>query len=317
MIAGKMGSSLEGKVALVTGGTAGIGFHTAVGLTERGARVFVTARDKERGQQAVLAIRQQARHSQVELLIADGSSVQATLALADQMSKLEPHLDILVNNVGGTFATRRDTIEGLEFTLALNFVGPFALTAHLLPLLARGNSGRIVNVVSSAFSMWKGDPFEDQNATRRYVGIEAYARAKLLNLLFVLSLARRLERSSTVANAVNPGMAWTPGTASLTPEAVPQWRFVWPIVRWVQRRSSAAAAAAAPVHVASSPDLARVSGRYFDGMREKRLPPAVLDLATQERAWELGERLVKQAMSARRSGEGSMAAPSQGATLGK
>jgi NAD(P)-dependent dehydrogenase (short-subunit alcohol dehydrogenase family) len=289
---------LPGKTALVTGGTAGIGFHTAVGLARCGAHVVVTARDAGRGEEAVSEIQRQAGHEHVRLLVADASSVHASLALADQISRHTTRLDILVNNAGRTFGDRRETAEGLEATLALNFAGPFALTTRLLPLLARSEGARIVNVVSSAFRMWKGDPFDDLHATRRYVGIEAHARAKLLNLLFTLALARRLAGSSAVANAVNPGMAWTPGTASLTPETVPHWRFVWPIVRWFQRRASAETAARAPIHLAVSPDLARVSGRYFDGLNEKRVPRRFLDAALQQRTWELGEQLVEHVVSA-------------------
>ena len=124
--------------------------------------------------------------------------------------------------------SRTETPEGFEASVALNFIGPFALTTHLLPLLSRAPAARVVNVVSSAFEMWTRDPFEDLEHRRSYVAIEAHARAKLLNLLFTLALARRLAGSSVVANAVNPGMAWTPGVAALTREALPQWRFIWP-----------------------------------------------------------------------------------------
>src|SRR5262245_46686065 len=290
--------SLQGRTALVTGATAGIGFHTAIGLASKGAQLFVTARHEEAGQRAIAEIRRRAGHDRIELLIADAASVQATRALADRISQRVRRLDILVNNVGGVFDGRRETVDGLELTLAVNFVAPFGLTTRLLPLLSRSDSGRVVNVVSSAFSMWKGSPFDDLNLNiRQYVGIEAYARAKLLALLFTLQLARDLAESSMVVNAVNPGMAWTPGIAALTPRAVPRWRYIWPIVRWFQRRASAESAARAPVRVATSPDLARLSGRYFDGRKETRLPPHILDETTQRRAWDLGERLLADAVT--------------------
>jgi retinol dehydrogenase-12 len=289
--------ALQGETALVTGGTAGIGLHTAIALARRGARLWVTGRDEPRGRRAVVEIRQRARHDEVELIVADAASVEANLRLADQISTRVSRLDILVNNAGGIYADRRQSIEGLEWTLAINFAGPFALTTRLLPLLARSDSARIVNVVSSAFSMWKGDPFADLDARREYVGLQACARAKLLNVLFTVALARRLAGSTTVVNAVNPGMAWTPGIASLTPRAVPHWRGIWPIVRWIQRRASAEVAARAPVRLACAPELRRVSGRYFDGMKEKRLPSHVLDVATQERAWNLGERLLAESLA--------------------
>jgi len=290
--------NLDKQTALVTGGTGGIGFHTAVGLARAGARVFITGRNESRGRQAIKEMRRLAGHDAIDLLVADASSVRANTWLAEEVSQRVVRLDILVNNAGRVILSRTETPEGFEATLALNFIGPFALTTHLLPLLSQAPAARVVNVVSSAFEMWTRDPFEDLEYRREYVALEAHARAKLLNLLFTLALARRLAGSRVVANAVNPGMAWTPGVAALTPDAVPHWRYIWPVVRWVQRRASAQAAAAAPLLLAASPALAHVSGRYFNGVNEKRLPGRVTDVTTQDRTWTLGESLVASVLGA-------------------
>ena len=290
--------SLNNHTALVTGGTGGIGFHTAVGLARAGARVFITGRNEPRGRQAIKELRRLAGHDAIDLLVADASSVRANTWLAEEVSQRVVRLDILVNNAGRVILSRTETPDGFEATLALNFIGPFVLTTHLLPLLSQAPAARVVNVVSSAFEMWTRDPFEDLEYRREYVALEAHARAKLLNLLFTLALARRLAGSRVVANAVNPGMAWTPGVAALTPDAVPHWRYIWPVVRWVQRRASAQAAAAAPLLLAASPTLAHVSGRYFNGVNEKRLPGRVTDVTTQDRTWALGESLVASVLGA-------------------
>lgn len=288
---------LHGTSAVVTGGTAGIGYFTALGLTRLGARVFVTARDETRGREAIARMRATAPQANVELLIADASSVAASVQLAESLTRRLSRLDILVNNAGGgAFAQRTETKEGFEAILALNFIGTFALTTRLLPLLTRSGPARIVNVASSSFKMWTRDPFDDLQSGQRYVFIEAHARAKLLNLLFTLALARKLAGTGAVVNGVNPGMAWTPGVAALTRPAVPQWRFVWPIVRWVQRRASAEAAARAPLFLASSPDLADRSGRYFDGLKEQSLPAHLRDAALQDQVWDLGESFVAKAL---------------------
>lgn len=290
--------SLHGKSAVVTGGTAGIGFYTALDLARLGARVVVTARNETRGRDAVAQLRAMAGHSDVELLIADASSVCANARLAEALTQRLSRLDILVNNAGGgAFADRTETKEGFEAVLALNFIGPFTLTTRLLPVLSRSGSPRIVNVVSSSFRMWTRDPFDDLQSRERYIFMDAHARAKLLNLLFTLALARKLAGKALV-NAVNPGMAWTPGVAALTRPAVPQWRFVWPIVRWVQRRASAETAARAPLFLASSPDLADRSGRYFDGLKEQSVPAHVRDTSQQDRVWEVGESFVTRALDA-------------------
>jgi NAD(P)-dependent dehydrogenase (short-subunit alcohol dehydrogenase family) len=290
--------SLHGKSAVVTGGTAGIGFYTALDLARLGARVVVTARNETRGRDAVAQLRAMAGHSDVELLIADASSVCANARLAEALTQRLSRLDILVNNAGGgAFADRAETKEGFEAVLALNFIGPFTLTTRLLPVLSRSGSPRIVNVVSSSFRMWTRNPFDDLQSRERYIFIDAHARAKLLNLLFTLALARKLAGKALV-NAVNPGMAWTPGVAALTRPAVPQWRFVWPIVRWMQRRASAETAARAPLFLASSPDLADRSGRYFDGLKEQSVPAHVRDTSQQDRVWEVGESFVTRALDA-------------------
>jgi NAD(P)-dependent dehydrogenase (short-subunit alcohol dehydrogenase family) len=281
---------MKGKTALITGATAGIGFHTALELASRGARVFLTGRDEARGREAVGELRRRAGHAGVELMLADSLSLKETVALADEVLRRTSRLDVLVNNVGGTFAERKETVDGIEATLALNFVAHFALTQRLLPLIVETGSARIVNVVSSSFAMWRRDPLDDVDATERYVGIEVHGHAKLLALLWTLGLARRIEGTSVVANAVNPGMAWTPGTAALTVQVVPHWRWIWPIVRWFQRRASAERAARGPVYVAMGLDH-QVSGRYFDERREKRLPQRLRDRAMQDRVWDLGVAL--------------------------
>jgi NAD(P)-dependent dehydrogenase (short-subunit alcohol dehydrogenase family) len=285
-------STGSGTTALITGATGGIGFHVAAALSRLGMHVIVTGRDETRGRQAIAELRTHAGHDRIDLMLADSSLVRENLRLADEVKERLYRLDILVNNVGGgVFAQRVETTEGIEANLARNFLGPFALTTRLLPLLTESAPARIVNVVSSAFAMWKRDPFEDVNARQNYVGIEAHAHAKLLNLLFTLALARRLAPSRVSVNAVNPGMAWTPGVAALAPEAIPQWRFIWPVVRWFQRRASPEKAAQAVIYLASSPD-AIGTGKYFDGSKETSLPARLLDPAVQDRVSNLGELFV-------------------------
>src|SRR5262245_53252209 len=117
---------MKGQTVLVTGGTAGIGFHTARGLALRGARVLLTGRDPGRGLLAREAIRRAAAHDGVEFLEADHATVAGNQRLARRVRDRVHRLDVLVNNVGGLFASRRETADGCEETLAVNAVGPFA-----------------------------------------------------------------------------------------------------------------------------------------------------------------------------------------------
>ena len=282
--------------ALITGASAGIGFHTAAALARAGMRIIITGRDEHRGRRAISELQPHAGRDAVDFIVSDALSIRDNLRIADDVVHRMGRIDVLINNVGGAaFAERRETPEGLEAMIALNFVGPFALTTRFLRALPHTPPTRIINVVSSAFAMWKRDPFVDLDARERYVAIEVHAHAKLLNLLFTLALARRLAGTNASVNAVNPGMAWTPGVAALTPQAVPHWRLIWPLVRWVQRRASAKSAATAVASLATARD-ALLSGRYFDGLKEKRLDPWLLDAALQDRVWTLGESLVAQAI---------------------
>jgi NAD(P)-dependent dehydrogenase (short-subunit alcohol dehydrogenase family) len=291
---------MKGQTVLVTGATSGIGFHTARGLAARGAHVLVTGRDPGRGLRVIEDLRRVAGHSEVEFLDADHATVGGNQRLARRVSERIHRLDVLVNNVGGLFVERRLTADGYEETLAANAVGPFALTQALLPLLQAAGRSRVVNVVSSAHALWRGDPFADvPGGAVRHVGLEVHARAKLLALLWTFAFARRPEARRIAVNATNPGMAWTPGTRALTRQSVPQWRYVWPLVRLVQRCASAARAARAPIHLASSPDVAGTSGQYFESGGQPATPSAAArDPRSQDRAWRLLSDLVEHAPTA-------------------
>jgi NAD(P)-dependent dehydrogenase (short-subunit alcohol dehydrogenase family) len=259
-----------------------------------GARVVVTGRDTARGQAAARLL---AGHDQVRFIATDHATVAGNQALAERLATELDRLDVLVNNVGSSpSGQRRQTPDGYEATLAVNFVGPAALTTGLLPLLRHSAPARVVTVVSSAHAMWKRDPFADLHAQQRYVGIEAYAHAKLLSLLWTLALARRLNGTGVVAHATNPGMAWTPGTQALTRQAVPAWRWVWPLVRLLQRRASPEAAATSSVFLAAAEEAASVTGQYFESKAQPKRPsPLALDIGNQERAWELAATLIANA----------------------
>jgi NAD(P)-dependent dehydrogenase (short-subunit alcohol dehydrogenase family) len=294
---------------LVTGASAGIGFATAAGLAELGHTVFITSRDEERGRSAAKQLSRRTETGDVRFLRADHSSVGGNLELAATLPEQVERLDVLVNNVGGIFTERWESADGYEGTLAMNFVGPVALTQALQPLL-RQSGACCVNVVSSAFARFKADPFADLHSRHGYVGIDAYGRAKLLNVIWTQACAER-EREFTIY-LVNPGMAWTPSLERLERRAVPAWRFVWPLVRWVQRRASPDKAARAPIQLATAADIGEPSGSYFseEGERES-LPDSATDARSVGRAWALGEELATTAPTAKSICEGPAKAVSR------
>jgi NAD(P)-dependent dehydrogenase (short-subunit alcohol dehydrogenase family) len=292
------------RTVLVTGGTGGIGYQTARALAQRGAQVLITGREPGPGEDAAAAIRRQSGHELVRFLQADHATVGGNQQLADQVRAAVSGLDVLVNNVGGLYPTRWETADGYEATLAMNFVGPFALTGELLPLLQASAPARCVNVVSAGFKLWKPDPFQDLQSTQRYVSGDVYAHTKLLNVLASLALARRLPAEQVTVNLVHPGMAWTQMTQSMTSQTIPAFRLVWPLIRLVQRRRSPEKAGHNVAVVASAPQLGGHTGQYFEAKpTPKRLSAREFDPELQERAWRLGADLVADAPTSRRSGE--------------
>ena len=199
--------TMTGKTVLVTGGTGGIGLATAAGLAGLGARVGIVGRDADRVRSRREAA---ARHpaAQVDVFVADVSSQDEVRRLATEVLTAYPHLDVLVNNVGGYWATRHITVDGLEHTFAVNHLAPFLLTNLLLDRLRASAPARVVTVSSGAQAMGRID-FDDLQGERDYSGQRAYNQSKLANVMFTYELARRLAGTGVTANALHPGVVRT------------------------------------------------------------------------------------------------------------
>lgn len=293
-------SLLDRNVALVTGGTSGIGYHTALALARLGAEVYITGRDPSHGRNAQAEMRKAAGHRRIHFICADACTVGGNQELGRQIWEKTNQLHILVNNVGGLYNDRWVTADVYEATLAMNFVGPFALTEALLPLLRQSAPARIINVTSAGYTMWKGDLFHDIHSSESFSGVQAYSRSKYLNLLWTLALAYRLEGSGIVANALHPGTAWTAMTKSNEPRILPPgMRALWPVFRLLQRIGSPEKVAQTSIYLASAPEAANFNGRYFESStRPKDLSPDVIDATKQKKTWELADCLVRTARTA-------------------
>jgi NAD(P)-dependent dehydrogenase (short-subunit alcohol dehydrogenase family) len=198
---------MAGKTVLITGGTAGIGKATALGLATMGAHVAITGRDPARTEAAAGESRA-AGGGQVDAFVADLSSQSEVRRLADEVLHRLSRIDVLVNNAGGYWNTRHVTVDGLEHTFALNHLAPFLLTHLLLDRLTHSAPARVVTVSSHAHADGRID-FDDLQGERSYAGARAYNQSKLANVLFTYELARKLQATPVTANALHPGVVNT------------------------------------------------------------------------------------------------------------
>jgi NAD(P)-dependent dehydrogenase (short-subunit alcohol dehydrogenase family) len=276
---------MAGKSVLVTGGTSGIGKATALGLARMGAHLAITGRDRGRTEDAARAIRA-AGGGPVDVFVADLSSQAEVRRLADEVLQRLPRIDVLVNNVGGYWNTRHVTVDGLEHTFALNHLAPFLLTNLLLDRLQQSAPARVVTVASHAQAMGRID-FDDLQGQRTYSGARAYNQSKLANVLFTYELVRRLPASAVTANALHPGVVRTSFGAE-DPAGVQ--RMIIPFMRPFMK--APAQGAATSIYLASAPDLAQVTGRFFANSKPRRSSERSYDEAAAARLWQVSAQLV-------------------------
>ena len=222
----------------------------------------------------------------MDAFVADLSSQSQVRRLAGEVLGRCSRIDVLVNNVGGYYNTRHVTADGLERTFAVNHLAPFLLTNLLRDRLEHSAPARVVTVASNAHAQGRID-FDDLQGERSWSGARAYSQSKLANVLFTYELARRLPATLVTANALHPGVVRTAFGAE-DPSGV-QRRLV-PFVRPFMK--APAQGAATSIHLASAPDLDRVTGRYFVNRKPKRSSKRSYDQAAAARLWQVSADLV-------------------------
>jgi NAD(P)-dependent dehydrogenase (short-subunit alcohol dehydrogenase family) len=283
---------MAGKTVLITGGTSGIGKATAIGLAELGARVAITGRDAERAEAAAVVIRRATGNPAVDGFGADLSSQAEVRRLAERILDAYPRLDVLINNVGGFWATRHITADGLEHTLALNHLAAFLLTDLLLDRLKASAPARVVTVSSNAQSLGMID-FDDLQGEHKYSGQTAYNQSKLASVMFTYELARRLEGTGVTATVLHPGVVNT-GFGAEDPSRI--FKVIVPFYRPFMKTPQQGAATS--VYLASSPTVDGVTGKYFANRRVETSSKASYDLEAATRLWQVSAALVGVAASA-------------------
>lgn len=289
---------LDGKLAIVTGANSGLGYETALALAGAGAETIVAARNREKGEAAAARIRAAHPAAKVRFEPLDLGSLASVAAFAERIGAAHDRLDILINNAGVMALPARETTEdGFERQVGVNFLGHFALTAQLMPLLRKANGARVVQLSSLAHKRRGGLDFDNLQGERDYQPWQAYSFSKLAMLMFALELHHRSHTSGwgIASMAAHPGWARSEliGNGmgkSLGARLAGQ---LFPLVA-----QSTAAGALPTLYAATAPEAE--SGGYCgpQGRGERRGPPGpawmtaeARDEAAARRLWEEAERL--------------------------
>jgi retinol dehydrogenase 14 len=277
---------MAGRTVLLTGGTGGIGKATAIGLATTGARAGITGRDLARAEQAAAEIRAASGNPAVDVFAVDMTSQAEVRRLAAAVLDAYPRLDVLANNVGGFWAHRHLTADGLERTFALNHLAPFLLTNLLLDRLMASAPARVVTVSSGEQARGRIE-FDDLQGARDYSAQRAYSQSKLANVMFTNELARRLEGTGITANSLHPGVVRTNFGAE---DQAGFFAVMGGVVRPFLK--TPAQGAQTSIYLASSPDMDGVSGQFFANRKPKTANRVAYDTGMTARLWQVSADLV-------------------------
>ena len=282
------GNRMAGKTCIVTGASSGIGKETARELARMGAHVVMVSRDRARGEAARDDVKRTAS-GEVDVLLADLSSLAEIRRLASEILAAYPRIDVLVNNAGAMYTARSLTVDGFERTFATNHLSYFLLTHLLLDRIKASAPARIVNVTSRAHERSVTN-FDDLQFERGFSVRHVYGHSKLANVLFTYELARRLEGSRVTANCLHPGVVRT--GFGKNNRSDPLGILVNGGIRVAGLFFiSAAKGAETSVHLASSLEVEGVTGKYFVRSKEAASSDVSHDRESQRRLWEISEQM--------------------------
>lgn len=269
---------------LVTGANAGIGYVTASRLAAEGMTVVIACRDASKGNDARQKITRETGNADIHLLLCDLASQRAIRqAAADFLHRFD-RLDVLINNAAMYSEKRELTEDGIEMQFAVNYLGCYLLTRLLLPMLIRSAPARIVNLSTVNHYSVSLD-LGDLQSAHSYEPKAVHMRSKLAVILFTRELARRLHGSGVTANCLHPGVIAT--------SLLGQVRGVPPEARFTEAMGGDPLenGATTPVYLAISPDVAKISGEYFENRRVVESSPETYDEDLAEHLWKISESL--------------------------
>jgi len=273
------------KIALVTGANSGIGYALARRFAVRGDTVIMVCRDAGRGHAALKDIASVATGAEPTLFITDLASQAAIRTLVMEIRRRFDRIDILINNAGAAFTEREITVDGIERTFAINHLAPFLLTTLVLDLLRAAPAARVVAVGADAYPSTLD--FENLQGEKRYHMLGAYFKSKLENILFTNELARRVGGTAITANCCGPGAVHT----NFGYRAGGVLEVAQTVMSWLPIMQTPDEGARTPWYLATAPELAGVTGKFFLRHHERHTKPITRDTAVLERLWRVSETL--------------------------
>ena len=273
---------IDQTTVLVTGATDGLGRGVASELARRGATVLVHGRSADRGERLVDELKRATGNDRIQLYLADLADLGQVARLADQVTEQHDRLDALVNNAGigsglPDGRERQESADGYELRFAVNYLAGYALTERLLPLLRRSAPARIVNVASLG---QQEIDFDDVMLTRGYDGWRAYRQSKLAQVMYTVDLAERLPAAEVTVNSLHPA------TFMPTKIVTEEQDYTVDALEY---------GIANVVRLLVDPDLADVTGSFYDRDAEAKADPQAYDPAARRRLRELSRALVTAA----------------------
>ena len=283
------------KTIVVTGGNRGLGLETCRQLLARGQRVILTARDPASGEEAAARLRQEVPGADVAVEPLDLASLGSVRAAAERLLAREPRIDVLIANAGAfdTRGPRRVSPDGFELHFATNHLGHFLLVELLLPKLEASAPSRVVVLSSGLHAGGMGRPpaqldFDDLQLEKKYDGLDAYARSKLANVLFVRELTRRLAGTGVTAHAASPRMVPETVAAHMTGVSRLMMKYVMPLLPMAR---TAEQAAANTVFVALDGSVETRPGLYWEDEKPVPSSAASMDDRAGARLFEVSRQL--------------------------
>jgi NAD(P)-dependent dehydrogenase (short-subunit alcohol dehydrogenase family) len=285
----------DGRIAVITGASSGLGLITAKALAAQGWRIIGHGRDPERIAAAEAAIRAEAAPGvRIDMVSGDLSLLSEAERIAAEIAQLTDRIDVLINNAGGVAAAKKITAEGNEATFTGNHLGHFVLANRLLPLLraaaadAKPGATRIINTSSSAHEVSPGLDWDDVQSLVNFDENRAYCNVKLANILYTKALARRLAGSGIVVHAMHPGAVAT-RFFTYGNDFMQEYGRTNPLI-------SAEEGADTLIWLATAEEPAQSTGGYWH--ERKQVPPTDFAQSDEnaERLWEESEKIVAACM---------------------